>query len=42
MTTADMDMFTRGGCWALAQAIHDLTGWPMHAFVRNGAAGPSR
>ena len=40
--------FTRGGCGALAVAIHDLTGWPiiaaghcdglvMHYLVRNPA-----
>ena len=36
MTSNDYDMFGRGGCWALAQAIHDLTGWPMRALRRAG------
>jgi hypothetical protein len=35
----DFDMFGRGGCWALAQAVHDLTGWPMRAFRHGGSPG---
>lgn len=36
MRDTDFDMFGRGGCFALAQAIHDLTGWPMRALKRAG------
>jgi hypothetical protein len=36
LTGDDFTMFGRGGCWALAQAIHDLTGWPMLALKRAG------
>lgn len=39
MSSADYDMFGRGGCWALAQAIHDLTGWPMRALDRTDGPG---
>jgi hypothetical protein len=35
----DLDMFGRGGCWALAQAVHELTGWPMRAFRRGAGPG---
>lgn len=28
----DHEMFTQGGCFILAEMIHDRTGWPMYGF----------
>lgn len=38
ITTDDRDMFTRGCCHKLAQAISKITGWPVCAFFYEGQA----
>lgn len=32
ITLYDVERFTYGSCYQLAEAIHDATGWPMYAF----------
>lgn len=32
ITDLDRERFMYGDCHVLAQAIHDITGWPIHTF----------
>jgi hypothetical protein len=32
ITNDDIEVYTEGDCFVLAQAVHEITGWPMCAF----------
>jgi hypothetical protein len=35
-TITDQVMFTHGSCLVLAVEVHNLTGWPVYAFMESG------